>query len=107
MDHELRTLHKSDELLSNVCKAGLAHKLRTSDAVHGSSGLVDISLGVQIPVELPTRESTADKFDATDLNDPMPLRDLKPRGLGVEDDLSHMSAYKLQAKKSEPCIRAS
>jgi hypothetical protein len=57
--------------------------------VHALGAFFDIAVGLQVGVEIPSRQPPIDEFDTTDLNDAVALGDGKARGFGVEDDLSH------------------
>src|SRR5690606_28393986 len=70
---DLRVADELEELLRDVGEARLVAQEIVADPVHRERAVVDASLRVQVPVERSPARTPRTEFDATDLDDPMPL----------------------------------
>ena len=92
VDDQLRAADEFTEFLENLGKPRLPPQELARQAVHLQRARVDLAVGTQVTVELPTGATSIQNLDGADFDDPVPELGFQPRSLGVEDDLSHATA---------------
>src|SRR5207253_444606 len=89
VDHELGAGEELEQLIGDLSKARLPVELGARDAVHRERAVVDLALGVQVPVKGTPRGTAVHELDAPDLDDAVIELGLESGRLGVQDDLPH------------------
>src|SRR5207248_644474 len=73
----------------DLSKARLLVEIGARDAVHRERAVVDLALGIQVPVKGAPRGTAVHELDAPDLDDAVIELGLESGRLGVQDDLPH------------------
>ncbi|MCY1379956.1 hypothetical protein D9M69_677260 [compost metagenome] len=84
MDDQLRALDELEELFGHLGKTRLAHEEFVGDAVDADRALVTFAIGLQVHMEVPARQASADQLDTTDFDNPVAVGHRHAGGFGVE-----------------------
>jgi len=89
MNDQLRAFDEVKKLISNFCKAGLAHQKLVGNAVNANCALVTLTIRLQIHVKMPTGQTAAHQLDATDLDYPVAIGNRHTGGFSIEYNTTH------------------
>ena len=78
-----------NEPLGNIGKARLVPQGLVANAMHIKRAVIDLPPRVEILMKILPGPAPVYHLDTADLHDPVALPGFKPRGLGVQYDLSH------------------
>ncbi len=94
VDHPLCVAREVDELGGDVAKLRLTLEIFPRHPVNLGRAEVDLALGVETKVDGAAGRAPVDDFQAGELDDAVALLGREPRGLGVDDQLTHCSCYR-------------
>src|SRR5690606_24257672 len=90
VDDQLRALDEFEELIRHFAETRLAHQKLIGDAVNADRTFIAFAIRLQVNVEMPAGQTTANQFDATDLDNPVAIGDRHAGGFGVEYNTTHV-----------------
>ena len=88
MNNQLRSLNELRKFGSDFFEGGLPGEKFERDAVHLQCAGVNVALRVDVLMVVTACDATIDHLDAANLNNPMALINLKPRGLCIQHNLA-------------------
>ena len=88
-DDFVRPLDKVEKLLRHIGKYGLVCQKFGRDAVHRLCPCVNVSLGVEVQVQIMPCGLAIDQFHTADFDDAVAFGHFQPGGFGIEKDLTH------------------
>ena len=89
MRDEGRILDEVEQLLDALREVGLVRQEQVAETVDLLRLERHVALGVEVSVEMPPRLDAVEDLHAADLDHPVAAGRVQPRGLGIEDDLTH------------------
>ena len=111
VDDQLPSPQIVHEILNDIAETGFIEKKFVGDAVHLNRRLVDITIRLQVLVEIVSGETTIDHLHTADFDDLVSLLRLQARGLRIQNDLSHLFCLSLpvpdQLRDSMPLLASS
>jgi hypothetical protein len=91
VDDQLGPLDVPDKGIRYLGKARLVGQKGIGDAVHINRARLDLTIRLEVVMEVVSGQSTVDKLYTADLDDPMTILRVETGGLGVEHDLAHLN----------------
>ena len=91
VDDPFRAAGELDEFRRDLPELRLALEIVPRHSVHFGRAGIDLALGVEAKVERPPGGAAIGDLERGDLDDPVPELGVEPRGLGVDDDLTHVA----------------
>jgi len=89
VDDQFRTLDESQEIICHVVESGLVIKKFTGDAMYLQGAFINVSIGIQVAMEMLACQPSIDQFNTCNFNDPMSLPGIKAGCFGIQYDLPH------------------
>jgi hypothetical protein len=86
--HEPGAIEEGEHIVGKLGKARLVAQEFRGEAMHVEGLIGHVAFGVQMTVPHPPRRDAVDQLDTADLDDPVAVERVEPRGLGVEDDFA-------------------
>src|SRR5450755_4714662 len=90
MDDQLSSSCELEKLIRDFGELRLVAQHVPGKAMDVGCARVDLSLGVEIEVDIPSGRAAIDEFDGRNLDDPMSLLRVESGRFGVEHDLAHL-----------------
>ena len=83
MNDEFRAADKFQKFVDDFGKPRRYLEILTTDAMHALCALVDLAIGIQKAMKIPTRESPINELEAADFDNTVPMTRGEPCGFGI------------------------
>jgi hypothetical protein len=91
VDDQRRLADEGEEIAGDFAKARLAFEELGREAMHLLGIGRHIALRIDVGVKCSSARNVVDELDGADFNDAMTLGRIKAGGLGIDNDLTHVS----------------
>src|SRR5258708_3310592 len=89
VDHQLGAVNVVEELGRDLAKLGFVLEELLVDAVHLERAFLALALGIDVAVEVVSRDAPAQDLDTAQFDDPVAETRVQAGGFGIQDDTSH------------------